>query len=44
MNELFAAWKQRIIEAADRMCLDGIVCEESYENTNPKWTESAEAR
>ena len=36
LNELFAAWKQRIIEVADRMCLDGIVCEESYENTNPK--------
>ena len=36
LNELFAAWKQRIIEAPDRMCLDGIVCEKSYENTNPK--------
>ena len=36
MNELFAVWQQRLIKVADRMCLDGIVCEESYENTNPK--------
>lgn len=36
LNELFAEWKQRIGEEAERMCLDGIVCEDNYERTNPK--------
>ena len=36
LNELFAEWKKRTGEEAERMCLDGIVCEENYESANPK--------
>ena len=36
LNELFAEWKQQRPEEADRMCLDGIVCEKNYERTKPK--------
>ena len=36
MDELFEEWKQRMGEEAERMCLDGIVCEENYESADPK--------
>ena len=36
LNRLFDGWKRQRPEEAQRMCLDGIVCEERYENTNPK--------
>ena len=37
LNALFTEWKdQKPAEEAKRMCLDGIVCEERYDNTNPK--------
>ena len=37
LNALFTEWKdQKPAEEAERMCLDGIVCEERYDNTNPK--------
>ena len=36
LNALFVEWRQWTIEEADRMCLDGIVCESSYEKTDPK--------
>ena len=37
LNDLFDKWKKRRNkEEADRMCLDGIVCEKCYEKTDPK--------
>ena len=37
LNALFTEWKnEQKPEEAERMCLDGIVCEERYDNTNPK--------
>ena len=36
LNRLFEEWKQQRPEEAQRMCLDGIIHEERYENTNPK--------
>lgn len=37
LNELFKEWeKQWTEEEAERMCRDGIVCEENYERANPK--------
>ena len=36
LNALFAEWQEKRPEEADFMCLDGIVCEESYESTKPK--------
>ena len=36
LNQLFANWRKRYGAEADRMCFDGIVCEEVYENTDPK--------
>ena len=36
LNALFTEWKAQRPKEAARMCLDGIVCEERYENTNPK--------
>ena len=36
LNELFAKWRERYGAEADRMCLDGIVCEKDYEKTDPK--------
>lgn len=36
LNQLFDEWMEQNPGEAQRMCLDGIVCEERYENTNPK--------
>ncbi len=37
LDALFKEWKkEQKPEEAERMCLDGIVCEERYDNTNPK--------
>lgn len=36
LNELFEEWEQRRPEEAERMCRDGIVCEENYKSADPK--------
>ena len=36
LNKLFAEWKQKRKKEAERMCLDGIICEKNYERANPK--------
>ena len=36
LNRLFDEWQQQRPQEAQRMCLDGIVCEERYEERKPK--------
>ena len=36
LNDLFVEWRECYGAEADRMCLDGIVCEKDYDTTDPK--------
>ncbi len=36
LNDLFLKWREGYGAEAGRMCLDGIVCEKDYDNTDPK--------